>query len=266
MNSEPDGKAPAGAPRPALSRSALISLASHALVLAWLARAPLRPANAARETGPITLSARVEAPGNEAARGTVEPDDAIPMESSVTLDDDEEWAVLAQGAQFSTALDIEVVTADVNPAEFRGRLDGHEAGRTGREGASIATKSSGTRLAANSGNEMNESDLAAQRMESRPATAREPAEFHAAVVELDARDRRYPEASRRHGEAGTVELLLTIGEDGELQAVQTLGSSGYERLDRAAVENLRHARIRPATLDGVPVASTRKIRITFVAQ
>ena len=56
----------------------------------------------------------------------------------------------------------------------------------------------------------------------------------------------YPPTSKRLGEAGVVILLLTVTEDGKVSDAKVDTSSGFERLDEAAVkEALRSWRFVP---------------------
>ncbi len=59
-----------------------------------------------------------------------------------------------------------------------------------------------------------------------------------------------PLASRRLGEQGLVHLRLHIGSQGELLEATVVRSSGYERLDRQALQDIRSARFSPLVQDG----------------
>jgi protein TonB len=74
----------------------------------------------------------------------------------------------------------------------------------------------------------------------------------------------YPHASMRRGEAGTVLLLLTIDEGGRVRDAEVDKSSGFERLDQAALkEAFRSWTFLPGTRDGTPVPMQRKFAVTF---
>lgn len=62
----------------------------------------------------------------------------------------------------------------------------------------------------------------------------------------------YPPTSRRLGEQGRVVVRVLIGVDGTAQDAQVKVSSGYERLDRAALEAVRKWRYIPGKRGGVP--------------
>lgn len=75
----------------------------------------------------------------------------------------------------------------------------------------------------------------------------------------------YPPASRRAGEAGSVVVSVLVGTDGRVADAGIARSSGFERLDGAAIRQAKTAwRFRPATRDGVPVESRHQITVTFV--
>lgn len=62
-----------------------------------------------------------------------------------------------------------------------------------------------------------------------------------------------PLASRRMGEAGTVQLRVLVGTDGLPKAVTVQRSSGHARLDDQAVWAMKRARFKPQTEQGVPI-------------
>ena len=65
---------------------------------------------------------------------------------------------------------------------------------------------------------------------------------------------QYPPASQNDGEEGTVTLLLAVQTDGSISDIRIARSSGYQRLDAAAVRSLRQAKFQPATCHGKPIA------------
>lgn len=60
----------------------------------------------------------------------------------------------------------------------------------------------------------------------------------------------YPAASRRNEETGTVQLRFLIGVDGKVIESKVESSSGYPRLDQAALRALSLCQFKPGTLDG----------------
>lgn len=74
----------------------------------------------------------------------------------------------------------------------------------------------------------------------------------------------YPAISVRLGEVGSVVLSLLVGVDGRVTDSRVDQSSGYRRLDQAAIKGLSLCRFAPGTVDGKPEPAWAKIRYTFV--
>ena len=74
---------------------------------------------------------------------------------------------------------------------------------------------------------------------------------------------RPPAISRRLGEYGTVVLRVTVGINGFATRVELARSSGYERLDKAALAGARKLKFRPATRNGVPVEWTYDFPVRY---
>ncbi|TVV70453.1 energy transducer TonB [Sphingomonas solaris] len=77
---------------------------------------------------------------------------------------------------------------------------------------------------------------------------------------------RYPIESRRHKEQGTVVLRLTLGLDGGVEAISVAQSSGFDRLDQAALDAVRRWRWSPTVQGGQPVQVRGMVPIPFVLQ
>ncbi|WP_347302638.1 TonB family protein [Croceibacterium sp. TMG7-5b_MA50] len=75
---------------------------------------------------------------------------------------------------------------------------------------------------------------------------------------------RYPVQSRRKREQGTVELLLTLGTDGTVETIAVSRSSGFDRLDDAALSAVRRWRWEPIMQAGAPVRVRGIVAIPFV--
>ncbi len=94
-----------------------------------------------------------------------------------------------------------------------------------------------------------------------PPAARElPA---SAIQYLEPPEPAYPRASRRAGESGLVVVRVFVGADGLPRQMQLQQSSGFTRLDEAALEGVRRARFKPPTENGQPVAGWARIPIPF---
>lgn len=74
----------------------------------------------------------------------------------------------------------------------------------------------------------------------------------------------YPPTSRRLGEEGSVVLQVLVGTDGKVQDGKVQTSSGFPRLDEAALKHaLRAWRFTPGTEDGAPVTAWHSVKVTF---
>jgi protein TonB len=74
----------------------------------------------------------------------------------------------------------------------------------------------------------------------------------------------YPPMSKRLGEEGRVLVRVNISAEGTIQGEPTLAqSSGYERLDRAALDAVRKWRFVPGKRNGVPTAMTYNVPVNF---
>lgn len=76
---------------------------------------------------------------------------------------------------------------------------------------------------------------------------------------------RYPSASRRLGEQGTVRLEVLVSARGTAQRVRILKSSGHPRLDRAARSTVKSAwRFTPKRINGQAVAQRVRFNMPFI--
>ncbi|TXI58704.1 MAG: energy transducer TonB [Limnohabitans sp.] len=74
----------------------------------------------------------------------------------------------------------------------------------------------------------------------------------------------YPRMSRRQGEQGTVVLRVFINTEGRADKAEIRTSSGYSRLDEAALETVKRWRYVPGKRAGVPEAMWFNVPIRFV--
>jgi periplasmic protein TonB len=74
----------------------------------------------------------------------------------------------------------------------------------------------------------------------------------------------YPPSSRRAGEEGTVQLQVLVLESGRAGEVKVAKSSGFPKLDEAAVNEVkRNWRFVPGKEDGKPVSMWHTFAVTF---
>jgi periplasmic protein TonB len=89
------------------------------------------------------------------------------------------------------------------------------------------------------------------------------AEEVSAPVPLECAAPEYPAGAASVSEQGRVQLELAIGSSGRVESVRVLRSSGFARLDEAALAGVRRWRFEPARRDGVAVAWRLEHTIVF---
>lgn len=100
---------------------------------------------------------------------------------------------------------------------------------------------------------------------SRDGQPTQVSTFRAAVSIMGTHTRPpYPFLAIRNNERGAVALRMTVSESGTVTDAVVLHSSGYPRLDAAAIAWVKaHWRYEPATRDGHPVATTADAKVDF---
>ena len=73
----------------------------------------------------------------------------------------------------------------------------------------------------------------------------------------------YPTPEIRMGHEGTVWLTIEILPNGRVGAVRIDQTSGFTRLDDAAVREARKWRMKPGTQDGIAIAMYKRVPVTF---
>ncbi len=76
----------------------------------------------------------------------------------------------------------------------------------------------------------------------------------------------YPAMSKRLGEQGKVVVRVFIEVDGTAQKAEIKQSSGFERLDQAALNTVQRWRYRPGKRAGVPEGMWFNVPISFVLE
>jgi protein TonB len=73
----------------------------------------------------------------------------------------------------------------------------------------------------------------------------------------------YPPASRRAGEQGTVMLRVLVDERGRPGDISVLQSSGFPRLDQAALDGVRKWTFKAAKNGSTPIMSWTRVQVKF---
>ncbi len=76
----------------------------------------------------------------------------------------------------------------------------------------------------------------------------------------------YPAISRRMGEEGKLILRVELDENGRIDQARVVDSSGYDRLDNAALEAVKNWQCRPSIRDGQPTRAVALQPFNFVLQ
>jgi protein TonB len=73
----------------------------------------------------------------------------------------------------------------------------------------------------------------------------------------------YPPASRRAGEQGVVMLRVLVNENGRPGDVQVTQSSGFPKLDQAALDAIKKWTFKPAKNGATPILSWTRVQVKF---
>ena len=73
----------------------------------------------------------------------------------------------------------------------------------------------------------------------------------------------YPASAKRLGEAGTVTLRVLVNPHGRAESVEVERSSGYRRLDRAALDAVRKWKFVPAKQGDQAIAAWVLVPLNF---
>jgi TonB family protein len=74
----------------------------------------------------------------------------------------------------------------------------------------------------------------------------------------------YTKKLRDAGESGNMRVKACIDDTGRITEVAMLDSSGFERLDEAALRYVQKFRFKPAVVDGVPVGGCYGVPVAFL--
>jgi protein TonB len=101
-----------------------------------------------------------------------------------------------------------------------------------------------------------------------PAASNAPAASETGAIAQDLKttnrvEPTYPPISRRMGEEGTVKLRVLVNANGRPGQVEVLSTSGFGRLDQAAIEAVKRWRFVAATDGTRPITAWTQVAITF---
>jgi protein TonB len=108
-----------------------------------------------------------------------------------------------------------------------------------------------------------ETSIAPPAIDTGPAVAPQPDTEPTAIGYGQHASVSYPHDSLKAREQGTVMLLVLVGVDGKVEDIRVEKSSGYARLDRAALNAVRTWSFNPASHGGVAQRAWAKVPISF---
>lgn len=90
----------------------------------------------------------------------------------------------------------------------------------------------------------------------------EPSEFTDAIIKNEPK-KCYPRISQMRGEKGVAILRISIDSKGSTGQINLTQSTGFPMLDECAKQSVAQSKYYPAMQSGVPVSSTRLVKIVF---
>lgn len=201
------------------------------------------PASAAPEDARLIAQSNQEGSGNEARMDQLSSQNNLPThapeQQTALMQSPQEQTDLQQDVLSTTAMARPIVKNDkVKPVQPENRLDGvsQEVDRLNQEIASLEAALDENK------------QMYADRPRVRRLTASSAKQSVDAAYLLDWRRRLeavgnqyYPQASVRYGIYGELRMLVVIRDDGSLEDIRVLSSSGYAVLDEAAIKIVRMA-------------------------
>lgn len=99
-----------------------------------------------------------------------------------------------------------------------------------------------------------------------PSHASSGAPVNVAHLTCDGAAPDYPMLSKRRGETGTAVVAITVDTQGAVRSATLRTSSGFPRLDEAALQAARERSCQPYLENGTPVAATALLPFAFRLQ
>jgi protein TonB len=107
---------------------------------------------------------------------------------------------------------------------------------------------------------------AAAAPSTAPSHASSGAPVSVAHLSCDGDAPAYPMLSKRHGETGTAVVAITVDTHGVVRSATLRTSSGFPRLDDAALQAARERSCQPYVENGTPVVATALLPFAFHLQ
>ena len=118
---------------------------------------------------------------------------------------------------------------------------------------------------------LSSTDSALAALSISTAADSDPTSFSSSLVGQDIKSREqfsnprppYPLASRRMGEQGAVDLQLCLSQQGHVESILVMKSSGYWRLDQSAVETVKTWKFSAREISAASLSDCYRLPIHF---
>lgn len=243
----------AASPRPArpgrspFSENRLIAavvVAGHALLLVWLPTGAISPASGS--TPAVLIASWIDASASSTREKAVKAQPPAPLPAPAP-----KATPRTQSATPRPAADKPATLLSSTAAPSPSAATAASTSSTTAAAAPVADSAAATPQPAAS----------AAGGDAGPAGRISPPRFDADYLKNPAP--AYPRSSRERGEAGLVVLRVLVSRDGLPLEIDLQRSSGFERLDEAALAAVRHWQFLPARQGGEAIAARVLVPISF---
>lgn len=223
---------------------ATVVVAGHALLLAWLPTGAISPASGS--TPAVLIASWIDASASSASEKAVKSQPPAPLPAPAP-----KATPRTQSATPKPAADkpVPLLTSTAAPTSSTASA------------APTTSTPAATPVADGAAANPQPAASAAAGGDAGPAGRISPPRFDADYLKNPAP--AYPRSSRERGEAGLVVLRVLVSRDGLPLVIDLQRSSGFERLDEAALAAVRHWQFLPARQGGEAISARVLVPISF---
>lgn len=237
-------------PKPLPSRGnrliAATVVAGHALLLAWLPTGAISPASGS--TPAALIASWIDASASSASEKADKAQPPAPLPAPAPKAPSRTQSATTKAAADTPATLLTSTAAPTSSA-------------ASAASTSLSTTAATPVADGAAGNLQPTANTAAAAGDAGPAGRISPPRFDADYLKNPAP--AYPRSSRERGEAGLVVLRVLVSRDGLPLEIDLQRSSGFERLDDAALAAVRHWQFLPARQGGEAISARVLVPISF---
>lgn len=237
-------------PKPSPTRAnrliATVVVAGHALLLAWLPTGAISPASGS--TPAALIASWIDASASSASEKAVKAQPPAPLPAPAPKAPSRTQSATPKPAADKPAT---LLTSSAAPTPSAASAASAASTTPTTAAAPVADGAAATPQPAAS----------AAGGDAGPAGRISPPRFDADYLKNPAP--AYPRSSRERGEAGLVVLRVLVSRDGLPLEIDLQRSSGFERLDEAALAAVRHWQFLPARQGGEAISARVLVPISF---